>query len=274
MGLHADLVARRGSFEVDVALDVDDGETLALLGPNGAGKSTVVDALIGTLELAEGVDRDRRRTGRRAAARAAADRRLLPGRSSLPEALRARERGVPVASAEGPQGRRAPTSGRTARAARPGRGSERTTELDVGRGATARRARPSARTGAAIARARRAVLERRRLGPSGAAGAGPRGHTHVRRRDGADRARPARRADPRRPRCAARRRTDHADRHARRDPRRTLVALRGRPGRGEPVRRGAGAPRGRRGDAAHPRRRDHGLARGGRRIRHAERSPA
>jgi molybdate transport system ATP-binding protein len=54
MGLHADLVARRGSFEVDVALDVDDGETLALLGPNGAGKSTVVDALIGTLELVEG----------------------------------------------------------------------------------------------------------------------------------------------------------------------------------------------------------------------------
>jgi molybdate transport system ATP-binding protein len=40
---------------VDVAFDVDDGETLALLGPNGAGKSTVVDALIGTLELAEGV---------------------------------------------------------------------------------------------------------------------------------------------------------------------------------------------------------------------------
>ena len=40
---------------MDVALEVDDGETLALLGPNGAGKSTVVDALIGTLELAEGV---------------------------------------------------------------------------------------------------------------------------------------------------------------------------------------------------------------------------
>jgi molybdate transport system ATP-binding protein len=54
MGLHADLVARRGSFEVDVAFDVADGETLALLGPNGAGKSTVVDALIGTLELARG----------------------------------------------------------------------------------------------------------------------------------------------------------------------------------------------------------------------------
>ena len=54
MGLHADLVARRNTFEVTVTLDVDDGETLALLGPNGAGKSTVVDALAGTLELAEG----------------------------------------------------------------------------------------------------------------------------------------------------------------------------------------------------------------------------
>ncbi len=54
MGLQADLVARRGSFEIRVTLDVADGETLALLGPNGAGKSTVVDALIGTLELAQG----------------------------------------------------------------------------------------------------------------------------------------------------------------------------------------------------------------------------
>ena len=54
MGLHADIVARRGAFEVAVTLDVDDGETLALLGPNGAGKSTVVDALTGTLELAAG----------------------------------------------------------------------------------------------------------------------------------------------------------------------------------------------------------------------------
>jgi molybdate transport system ATP-binding protein len=41
---------------------VADGETLALLGPNGAGKSTVVDALTGTLELADGsieIDGDR-----------------------------------------------------------------------------------------------------------------------------------------------------------------------------------------------------------------------
>jgi molybdate transport system ATP-binding protein len=54
MGLYADLVVRRGAFDVVVTLDVVDGETLALLGPNGAGKSTVVDALAGTLELADG----------------------------------------------------------------------------------------------------------------------------------------------------------------------------------------------------------------------------
>ena len=54
MGLHTHFVARREDFEVAVTLDVADGETLALLGPNGAGKSTVVDALTGTLELAEG----------------------------------------------------------------------------------------------------------------------------------------------------------------------------------------------------------------------------
>jgi molybdate transport system ATP-binding protein len=54
MGLHANFIARRGRFEVDAAIDVADGETLALLGPNGAGKSTVVDALVGTLELADG----------------------------------------------------------------------------------------------------------------------------------------------------------------------------------------------------------------------------
>ena len=54
MGLRADFVARREGFEVTVTLDVADGETLAMLGPNGAGKSTVVDALTGTVELAEG----------------------------------------------------------------------------------------------------------------------------------------------------------------------------------------------------------------------------
>jgi molybdate transport system ATP-binding protein len=54
MGLRANIVARREGFRVAVTIDVADGETLALLGPNGAGKSTVVDALTGTMELAEG----------------------------------------------------------------------------------------------------------------------------------------------------------------------------------------------------------------------------
>ncbi|HEX7247840.1 MAG TPA: ABC transporter ATP-binding protein [Actinomycetota bacterium] len=54
MGMHAEFVARRDRFEVAVALEVGDGETIALLGPNGAGKSTVVDALAGTLAIAEG----------------------------------------------------------------------------------------------------------------------------------------------------------------------------------------------------------------------------
>ena len=54
MGMHAELVARRDRFEVAVSLDVGEGEILALLGPNGAGKSTVVDALAGTLALANG----------------------------------------------------------------------------------------------------------------------------------------------------------------------------------------------------------------------------
>ena len=55
MSLHADFTARRGTFEVVITLDVADGETLALLGPNGAGKSTVVDALTGTVDVAEGL---------------------------------------------------------------------------------------------------------------------------------------------------------------------------------------------------------------------------
>jgi molybdate transport system ATP-binding protein len=54
MGLHANFVARREGFEIAVTLDAADGEILALLGPNGAGKSTVVDAIVGTLDLAEG----------------------------------------------------------------------------------------------------------------------------------------------------------------------------------------------------------------------------
>ena len=53
-GLRAQIVVSRDDFEVDVALEIGAGRTLALLGPNGAGKSTVVDALAGLLPFDRG----------------------------------------------------------------------------------------------------------------------------------------------------------------------------------------------------------------------------
>jgi molybdate transport system ATP-binding protein len=49
MSLSARVVVRRGSLDLDVALDVADGEVLAVLGPNGAGKSTLLRVLAGLL---------------------------------------------------------------------------------------------------------------------------------------------------------------------------------------------------------------------------------
>lgn len=43
------LLITRTSFDVEVAFDVEYGETVALLGPNGAGKSTVLQALSGLI---------------------------------------------------------------------------------------------------------------------------------------------------------------------------------------------------------------------------------
>ena len=45
---------RRGSFELDVALEVRTGEVLGVLGPNGAGKSTLLRAIAGLEELSTG----------------------------------------------------------------------------------------------------------------------------------------------------------------------------------------------------------------------------
>jgi molybdate transport system ATP-binding protein len=49
MSLSARVVVRRGSLDLDVAVDVADGEVLAVLGPNGAGKSTLLRVLAGLL---------------------------------------------------------------------------------------------------------------------------------------------------------------------------------------------------------------------------------
>jgi molybdate transport system ATP-binding protein len=49
MSLSARVVVRRGALDLDVAVDVADGEVLAVLGPNGAGKSTLLRVLAGLL---------------------------------------------------------------------------------------------------------------------------------------------------------------------------------------------------------------------------------
>ena len=52
--LEADVGLRLGSFELDVAVRVPTGSTVAVLGPNGAGKTTLLRALAGLVPLRRG----------------------------------------------------------------------------------------------------------------------------------------------------------------------------------------------------------------------------
>jgi molybdate transport system ATP-binding protein len=73
VSLHAELVVTRGTFALELTLDVVAGRTLALVGPNGAGKSTAIGAIAGivastgTITLAgrriDGVPVESRRVG-------------------------------------------------------------------------------------------------------------------------------------------------------------------------------------------------------------------
>jgi len=54
MSLQARVRVRRDTFELDVELAVDAGETAAILGPNGSGKTTLLHALAGLIPLDEG----------------------------------------------------------------------------------------------------------------------------------------------------------------------------------------------------------------------------
>jgi molybdate transport system ATP-binding protein len=52
--LHAEIRLRLGALDLDVALDVRDGETVALVGPNGAGKTTALRAVAGLQPIERG----------------------------------------------------------------------------------------------------------------------------------------------------------------------------------------------------------------------------
>lgn len=52
-----DLGLRRAEFALDVAFEVEAGQTLAIVGPNGAGKSTLLDAIAGHASIDQGTIR-------------------------------------------------------------------------------------------------------------------------------------------------------------------------------------------------------------------------
>jgi len=54
VSLQADVRVKAGALEIDMRIDVAEGEVVALLGPNGAGKTTLLRALAGLVQLESG----------------------------------------------------------------------------------------------------------------------------------------------------------------------------------------------------------------------------
>ena len=54
MSLDATVGMARGALDLDIHVDIDEGEVVALLGPNGAGKTTLLQAIAGLVPLKTG----------------------------------------------------------------------------------------------------------------------------------------------------------------------------------------------------------------------------
>ena len=175
----------------DVALTIDEGDSLALLGRNGMGKTTLLVTLMGFTRLHRGTLRWR---GRDLAA-LPTHRRSRSGIGWVPQ-----ERlHVPVAHRRG-----APDRGRAARAVERGAGLR---DLPAARGAAREFRQPALRRRAADARDRPRADGQPRAAAAGRADGGSRAHHRAGadgrdprarrgRRDGGDRRRAARQAGP------------------------------------------------------------------------------
>ena len=242
MTLDAHVIRSYDRFDLDVALTVAPGETVAVLGPSGAGKSTLLRCLAGLTPLDAGHIRV---DGTTLDAPAEHDcfvapehrpgRSRVPGPPAVPPPRRPRQRRL-----RPPNGRCQPParSGPGDRVARPGghgRARRPPARPAVGRSGPTGRPGPGPGTDASAVAARRTPGRARRRHPGRGAPRAPPSSRLVRRDAGARHPRPDRRVRAGRSRRRGRIRTGRADRHPGRRDRPTPIALRRRPGGRQPA---------------------------------------